>query len=462
MNAELERRIRERTAQVCVIGLGYVGLPLATEFAEAGYHVVGVDLDTTKIESLRAGTSYIPDVPSSRLAPLVQVGKLSATTDYQALDPSPDAVFICVPTPYTTLKVPDLSYITEAARAIAAALRPGQLVVLESTTYPGTTEELVLPILEGAGDLMHERDFFLAFSPERIDPGHSHYDIGTVTKVVGGAGPEGGRLALLLFESVAPGKVHAVSSARAAEMAKLLENTFRSVNIALVNELAMLAERMGLDIWEVIDAASTKPFGFMPFYPGPGVGGHCIPVDPFYLSWKAREFDFYTRFVELAAETNDNMPFHTVDLIARALDSHQRSVNGSRILALGVAFKRDVDDARNSPSQRVIELLRTRGADVRYHDPHVPVFRVSGTVFGKNGSTDLRSVPLSDEELGEADAVVVLVAHSAIDFTRVARGAQILVDTTGATRQSSRADIWRLGAPAPSGEAGRRAGVATP
>jgi UDP-N-acetyl-D-glucosamine dehydrogenase len=450
MSTELETRIRNRTAQVCVIGLGYVGLPLATEFAEAGYHVIGVDLDSAKIESVCAGVSYIPDVPSSRIAPLVQVGKLTASTDYQSIDPSPDAVFICVPTPYTTLKVPDLSYITEAANSIAAALRPGQLVVLESTTYPGTTEELVLPILEGAGDLLHERDFFLAFSPERIDPGHSHYDMGTVPKVVGGAGPEGMRLAALLFESVAPGKVHAVSSARAAEMAKLLENTFRSVNIALVNELAMLAERMGLDIWEVIDAASTKPFGFMPFYPGPGVGGHCIPVDPFYLSWKAREFDFYTRFVELAAETNDNMPFHTVDLIARALDNHCLSTKGARILVLGAAFKRDVDDARNSPSRRVVELLRTRGADVRYHDPHVPVFRVSGTVFGKNGFTDLRSVPLLDEELSESDAVVVLVAHSAIDFEQVACKAKILVDATGATRLTSRTDIWRLGAPAPA------------
>jgi UDP-N-acetyl-D-glucosamine dehydrogenase len=401
--------------------------------------------------------SYIPDVPSDRIAPLVQVGKLAATTDYQSLDPSPDAIFICVPTPYTTLKVPDLTYITEAARAIAAALRPGQLVVLESTTYPGTTEELVLPILEGAGDLVHERDFFLAFSPERIDPGQSHYDIGTVTKVVGGAGAQGGRLASLLFESVAPGKVHSVSSARTAEMAKLLENTFRSVNIALVNELAMLAERMGMDIWEVIDAASTKPFGFMPFYPGAGVGGHCIPVDPFYLSWKAREFDFYTRFVELAAETNDNMPFHTVDLIARALDSHTLPTKSSRILVLGAAFKRDVEDARNSPSQRVIELLRTRGADVRYHDPHVPVFRVSGTVFGKNGSTELRSVPLSDEEIDEADAVVILVAHGAIDFDRVARRAKVLVDTTAITRRSPRRDIWRLGAPAPTGPDGRHA-----
>jgi UDP-N-acetyl-D-glucosamine dehydrogenase len=434
MKTELEARIRDHTAQVCVIGLGYVGLPLAAEFAEAGYHVIGVDVDAPKVEAIRAGRSYIPDVSSSRIGPLVQVGKLSATVDYQSIDPAPDAVFICVPTPYTALKVPDLSYITQAAETIASGLQRGQLVVLESTTYPGTTEELVLPILEGAGDLVHERDFFLAFSPERIDPGQAHYDIGTVPKVVGGAGPEGLRMAALLFDAVAPGKVHEVSSARTAEMAKLLENTFRSVNIALVNELAMLAERMGIDIWEVIDAASTKPFGFMPFYPGPGVGGHCIPVDPFYLSWKAREFDFYTRFVELAAEINDNMPFHTVQLVERALDSHGLSTRGAKVLVLGVAFKRDIDDARNSPARRVVEMLRTLGAEVCYHDPHIPSFKVAGMVFGKDGHTDLHSVPLTDDLLKDVDVVVILAAHRAIDFARVAGCARILVDATGATR----------------------------
>jgi UDP-N-acetyl-D-glucosamine dehydrogenase len=450
MNNELERRIQERYAQICVIGLGYVGLPLAAEFAEAGFRVTGVDLDLRKVDAIRAGQSYIPDVPASRILPLVKDERLTATTEYLAIDPPPDAVFICVPTPYTALKVPDLSYITQAAETIAGGLQPGQIVVLESTTYPGTTEEMVLPILEGAGDLLHERDFYLAFSPERIDPGQAHYDIGTVPKVVGGVGPEGGRLAAMLFETVAPGKVHMVSSARTAEMAKLLENTFRSVNIALVNELAMLAERMGMDIWEVIDAASTKPFGFMPFYPGPGVGGHCIPVDPFYLSWKAREFDFYTRFVELAAEINDNMPFHTVQLVEQALDCHRLSTRGARVLVLGVAFKRDIDDWRNSPARRVIEALRTKGAIVSYHDPHVPLFTVAGTVFGKNGDTKLASVPLSDEALGESDVVVILVDHRAIDFTRVACRAKILVDATASTRASGRTDIWRLGAAAPS------------
>jgi UDP-N-acetyl-D-glucosamine dehydrogenase len=447
---ELESRIRTRTARICVIGLGYVGLPLAIEFGEAGFPVTGVDLDARKIHSLRDGLSYIPDVSSSRIAALTGQGALDWVVDYQSIDPSPDAILICVQTPYTALKVPDVSFITRAAESIAARLRPGQLVVLESTTYPGTTEEHVLPLLSGAADLLHERDFFLAFSPERIDPGHAHYDIGTVPKVVGGAGPRGRDLAALLFETIAPGKVHTVSSARAAEMAKLLENTFRSVNIALVNELALLAERMGIDIWEVIQAASTKPFGFMPFYPGPGVGGHCIPVDPFYLSWKAREFDFYTRFVELAAEINDNMPFHTAGLVDRALDSHGFATRKSSVLLLGVAFKRDIDDARNSPARRVAELLQARGASISYHDPHVPTFTIDATLFAGNGARTLSSVCLTQEALREATAVVILTPHASIDFAMVVDEARILIDATGVTREYGRGDIWRLGAPAPT------------
>jgi UDP-N-acetyl-D-glucosamine dehydrogenase len=447
---DLETKIRERTAHVCVIGLGYVGLPLATEFAEAGYLVAGIDLDERKIEELQAGRSYIGDVSSDRISTLVAGGQLTAGTRYESLPESPDAIFICVPTPYTALKVPDVSYITRAAETIAAGLRADQIVILESTTYPGTTEELVLPILERAGDLAHERDFFLAFSPERIDPGDTHYDIGTVAKVVGGAGPRAGALAKLLFEAIAPGKVHSVSSPRAAEMAKLLENTFRSVNIALVNELALLAERMGIDIWEVIEAASTKPFGFMPFYPGAGVGGHCIPVDPFYLSWKAREFDFYTRFVELSAEINDNMPFHTAEMVARALDAAGQSTRDARVLVLGVAFKRNVDDARNSPARRVVELLRAKGAEVAYHDPHVPSFNVATTLFGNRSEIVLQSRPLTAETLRGADVVVILTPHRAIDMELVAREARLLVDTTSATRGSDRPDIWRLGAPSPA------------
>jgi UDP-N-acetyl-D-glucosamine dehydrogenase len=447
---DLETRIHDRSARICVIGLGYVGLPLAVEFAEAGYYVSGVDLDARKVACLSEGRSYIEDVPSTRIAPLVGAGRLCATTQYAAIAPAPDAVFICVQTPYTALKVPDVSYITAAAETIGDRLQPGQLVVLESTTYPGTTEDLVLPILERRSGLRHGDDFFVAFSPERIDPGDTHYDIGTVPKVVGGVGARATALARALFETVAPGAVHTVSSTAAAEMAKLLENTFRSVNIALVNELALLCERMGIDIWEVIAAASTKPFGFMPFYPGPGVGGHCIPVDPFYLSWKARGYDFYTRFVELSAEINESMPFHTVELIARALDAHGRATRGARVLVIGVAFKRNVDDARNSPAQRVIELLRDRGALVSYHDPHIPHIAVAEMLFRGEQTVTLHSIPLDAEALRAADAVAILTAHAVVDFSLVARHARVLVDATNATRGIERRDVWRLGAPYPT------------
>jgi UDP-N-acetyl-D-glucosamine dehydrogenase len=446
---DLEARIHDRSARICVIGLGYVGLPLAVEFAEAGYLVVGVDLDTQKVTCLADGQSYIADVPSERVAPLVASGRLHATTHYETVDPAPDAVFICVQTPYTALKVPDVSYITAAAETIGDRLQPGQLVVLESTTYPGTTEDLVLPILERRSGLRHGEDFHVAFSPERIDPGDTHYDIGTVPKVVGGVGARAGKLAAALFETVAPGAVHTVSSTGAAEMAKLLENTFRSVNIALVNELALLCERMGIDIWEVIAAASTKPFGFMPFYPGPGVGGHCIPVDPFYLSWKARGYDFYTRFVELSAEINDNMPFHIVELVNRALDAHGHTMRGAHVLLIGVAFKRNVDDARNSPAQRVIELLRDRGADVSYHDPFIPRFTVAETLFDADRTITLRSAMLDERTLRAADVVVIVTPHAVVDFDLIARHARVLVDATNATGGVGRRDIWRLGAPYP-------------
>jgi UDP-N-acetyl-D-glucosamine dehydrogenase len=450
MDHDLEQRIARRTAHICVLGLGYVGLPLAVEFAEAGYQVTGVDLDRRKVAALENGQAYIADVAAERIAPLVVAGRLRATTEYASVSPPPDAIFICVPTPYTAHKVPDVSYVTRAAETIAHHLTRGQLIVLESTTYPGTTEELVLPILRDTSGLVHDEDFFLAFSPERIDPGQSHQDLGVIPKVVGGAGPRAIRLAMLLFDTVAPGKVHQVSSARTAEMVKLLENTFRSVNIALVNELAQLTERMGIDIWEVIEAASTKPFGFMPFYPGPGVGGHCIPVDPFYLSWKAREYDFYTRFVELAAEINDDMPFHTANLVRRALGQRGLALPGARILIIGVAFKRDVDDARNSPARRVVELLSGDGASVMFHDPHIATFTVASTPFGATGTVQLHSVPLSAAALREADAVIILTAHSAVDFALVTREARILIDTTPVTRLAGRSDVWRLGAPPPA------------
>src|ERR671930_1257421 len=386
--ATLEERIIARDATIAVLGLGYVGLPLAVEFAESGFTVSGVDLDAQKVATLNAGGSYVADVPAERVAPLVRRGRLRAVTDYaQACRPGgngrrPDVIFICVPTPYTGAKVPDLSYIEAAARSIAAHLVPEQLVVLESTTYPGTTEELVQPLLERSG-LSADRDFYLAFSPERINPGDRHFGVHNTPKVVGGTRPAATHLAKALFEAAFPSGVFAVSSPRAAEMTKLLENTFRPVNIALVNELALLAERMGVDIWEVIDAAAKKPFGYMRFTPGQGVGGHCIPVDPFYLSWKAREYDFYTRFIEHAAAINDGMPFHLYDLTARALNRAGKTMRDARVLVLGVAFKPDVGDYRNSPARRFIELLREQGARVRYHDPHVPHFPMACQVFAQ-------------------------------------------------------------------------------
>ncbi len=452
--SSLEQRIERREATIAVLGLGYVGLPLAVEFAEGGFAVTGVDLDRAKVETLNGGGSYVGDVAADRVAPLVARGRLSATTDYGSLDEPPDVVFICVPTPYTTAKVPDLSYIEASTRAIAARLRPEQLIVLESTTYPGTTEELVLPLLEKSG-LSAGRDFYLAFSPERINPGDHVYGVHNTPKVVGGTRPEAGRLAKLVFEAASPSGVFTVSSPRAAEMAKLLENTFRSVNIALVNELALLAERMDVDIWEVIDAASTKPFGFMRFTPGPGVGGHCIPVDPFYLSWKAREYDFYTRFIENAAAINDSMPFHLYDLTVEALNARGVAVPNARVLVLGVAFKPNVDDYRNSPARRYIELLRDHGADVRYHDPHVPVFPVAGHVFAQEtGGDALRSVPLTEQELRDCDAAAIVIGHGGIDYGWVAACAPLVVDAINATGGrggdgTTISTIYRLGAPRP-------------
>ena len=449
--AMLEQRIAAHDATIAVIGLGYVGLPLAVEFAESDFRVTGVDLDQRKIAALNGGSSYVADVRGERVAALVASDHLRAVADYSAIDPPPDVVFICVPTPYTGAKVPDLSFIEAAARSIAARLVPDQLIVLESTTYPGTTEELVQPLLEESG-LRAATDFHLAFSPERINPGDKHFGVHNTPKVVGGATPEASRLARLLFEAASPSGVFTVSSPRAAEMAKLLENTFRAVNIALVNELALLAERMGVDIWEVIDAASTKPFGFMRFTPGPGVGGHCIPVDPFYLSWKAREYDFYTRFIEHAAAINDAMPFHLYDIVAAALNERGMAVSRSRVLVLGVAFKPDVDDFRNSPARRFIELLRENGADTRYHDPYVPVFPVAGHLFAPESDDDaLRSAPLTEEELRASDAVVIVIGHSGIDYNWVAEHAPLVVDAINATRgcTATPGKIRRLGAPKP-------------
>jgi UDP-N-acetyl-D-glucosamine dehydrogenase len=434
---------------VAIIGLGYVGLPLAAAFGHAGIPVIGIDLDELKIHSLDQGRSYIPDVPTAQIAELVSRRLLRATTDYDALREA-DSIFICVPTPFDANKAPDLTAVKHAAEGIAPRLRRGQMIVLQSTTYPGTTEEVVLPILEKSG-LKAGVDFDLAFSPERIDPGNKQFTAVNTPKVVGGLDERSTQRAAALLRSIgAP--VEIVSSTRAAEMTKLLENIFRSVNIALVNEMALLCERMGIDIWEVVRAASTKPFGFMPFTPGAGVGGHCIPIDPLYLSWKAHEFDFHTNFIDLAAQVNQSMPYHVVDLAAHGLERQGKSLYGAKVLVLGVAFKHDIDDARESPAERVIELLMLRGASVEYHDPFIPRFHVGGNVFHRE-LLWLESVPLSDETLARFDCTVIVTGHRAVDYRRVVDKSKLVIDSCNATAQvvHGRKKTVRLGAPITAG-----------
>lgn len=445
MYQHLLTKIKDKSVKVGVIGLGYVGLPLAVGLAKCGYGVVGLDASQAKVGSLNQGISYIPDVSTSIVTNLIQAKTLTATTDYNALR-EVDVIFICVPTPFDPMKAPDLTYVRQAALGIAPRLRAGQLIVLQSTTYPGTTEEVVQPILEAAS-LVAGKDFFLAFSPERIDPGRTDYTVENTPKVVGGINQESAVLAGELLSHLTP-QIHTVSSPRAAEMTKLLENIFRSVNIALVNELAVLSERMGIDFWEVIEAAKTKPFGFMPFYPSPGVGGHCIPVDPYYLSWKAREYDFYTRFIELAAEVNGDMPYHTVQLVSRVLNLQDKTLRQAQVLILGVAFKPNIDDARNSPAERVIELLVREGARVSYHDPYVPRFSVGGDIVLKNKLT-FESIPLTSEALSQADCTLVVTGHRQFDYKWIVNEAQVVVDTVNATRHvtENRHKIARLGAP---------------
>jgi UDP-N-acetyl-D-glucosamine dehydrogenase len=445
MYNHLLSKIKAKSARVGVIGLGYVGLPLATGLARRGYTVTGLDASQAKVTALSQGQSYIPDVPAADVAALVKANFLTATTDYNALGEI-DIVFICVPTPFDAMKAPDLTFVRQAAAGIAPRLHAGQLIVLQSTTYPGTTEEVVQPILEETG-LVAGQDFFLAFSPERIDPGRVDYTVENTPKVIGGINPESAALASELLAHLTP-HIHIVSSPRAAEMTKLLENIFRSVNIALVNELAVLSERMGIDFWEVIEAAKTKPFGFMPFYPSAGVGGHCIPVDPYYLSWKAREYDFYTRFIELAAEVNGAMPYHTVQLIGRVLNQAGKSLRNANILVLGVAFKPNIDDARNSPAERVIELLIREGANVSYHDPYVPQFTVGGDIVLKDKLT-FSSVPLTAETLAQADCTIIVTGHNQFDYNWVVNETALVVDTVNATRHilENRHKIVRLGAP---------------
>ena len=424
---------RSRRSVVGIVGLGYVGLPLAATFAEAGFAVVGFDVDRAKIDELRAGRSYIRHISPERLAPLLRAEPprpggpaFHPTTDYSLLGEC-DAILICVPTPLTEHREPDLSYVTGTAETIARYLRRDQLVVLESTTYPGTTDEVVRGILERNG-LRVGVDFYLAFSPEREDPNNAQYTTRTIPKLIGGCTPHCGAAAVALYGAVME-RIVPVSSARVAEAAKLLENIYRSVNIALVNELKVLFDRMGIDVWEVIDAAATKPFGFTPFQPGPGLGGHCIPIDPFYLTWKARQYDLTTRFIELAGEINHAMPAFVVEKLMDALNDRQRSLNGARVLVLGVAYKRDLDDMRESPALKIIDLLLKKGAEVVYHDPYVPVLKRS-----RHYDFNLRSVPLTREELQRADAVLVATDHTAVDYHFIVEAAALVVDTRNATR----------------------------
>lgn len=440
----LAEKIQQRTARIAVIGIGYVGLPLAVAFAETGFSTVGYDLDTRKVASINRGESYIPDVESDLVTKLIGQATLRASTDAAVLSDA-DVIFICVPTPFDRMKAPDLGMIRSASESIATHLHRGQMVILQSTTYPGTTEEFVLPILETSG-LKAGHDFYLAFSPERIDPGNKEWSARNMPKVLGGLTPRSTELAHALLSTLTS-SVHLVSSPRAAEMTKLLENIFRSVNIALVNELALLCERMDINIWEVIDAAKTKPFGFMPFYPSAGVGGHCIPVDPYYLSWKAREYDFYTKFIELAAEVNQSMPFHVVSLITDAVNRDGKGLDGANVLVLGVAFKRDIDDARNSPAERVIELLISRRARVSYHDPYVPQFHIGDNVFHRAPRV-LDNTPLTPETVAAADVVVIVSGHRNVDYAMVLANAKRVVDTTSVTAVMPNNDrVVRLGAP---------------
>jgi UDP-N-acetyl-D-glucosamine dehydrogenase len=430
---DLERKIRDRSAQLGVIGLGYVGLPLAVEMAQKGFRVTGIDIDGSKVESVNAGISYILDVPNESLRAAVDNRTIRATQSFAAVE-SLDTISICVPTPLRKTKDPDLSYILAAVEAVHNHLRPGKLIILESTTYPGTTREIVLPIL-GKSGLKAGRDFFLAFSPERVDPGNKAFTTRNIPKVIGGITPRCTALASLLYQQFLDCTVP-VSSPESAEMVKLLENTFRSVNIALANEMARMCRKFGINVWEVIDAAKTKPFGFMPFYPGPGLGGHCIPVDPYYLAWKAKMNGFEPRLIELAAVINNEMPAFTINWIADALNKNKKSLNGSHILALGIAYKRDTNDTRESPSLDVVKGLQEKGAIVSYSDPHVP--------FIKLEDKKMKSTSITPEVLNSMDCAVILTDHSAFNYSMISEHAKLILDCRSALRGYSGSNVMRL------------------
>ena len=441
---EIISLITNKQAKIGVIGLGYVGLPLVVEFGVNGFKGYGFEVDSHKANQINEGTSYIGDVPSDRVKKLVDEKLLQATTDFQHLREC-DAIIICVPTPLRKTKEPDVSYILAAAEQIQKNLRRGQLIILESTTYPGTTNEVLLPMFEETG-LKLDEDFLLAFSPERVDPGNPQFLTHNIPKVVGGVTPDSTEVAAHLYSQIVK-DVHAVTSARVAEAAKLLENTFRAVNIGMANEMARLCYALNIDTWEVIRAAATKPFGFMAFYPGPGIGGHCIPLDPHYLSWKARQHGFDSRFISLAEEVNSRMPEHVVQLVADGLNDDSKSMKGSTVLLLGVAYKKDIDDVRESPALSIIDRLRAKGADVRYHDPFVSEVRFDDA-HTESAGEPLSSIALTDEALNSADCVIIVTDHSTIDYKRVCSLAPLVVDTrnalNGEMRQKSSARIIRL------------------
>ena len=429
---EFVERVSSRSITIAVIGLGYVGLPLILGFHSRGFKLLGVDIDQGKIDALAAGESYIKHIPSSRISNLTADGRFEATTDFSRLSKA-DAILICVPTPLTRHLEPDMAYIVSTAEAMAPYLKSGHLIVLESTTYPGTTRDLLLPILEEGSGLKANQDFYIAYSPEREDPGNPEFEAQTIPKVVGAAVPEAMEMAKAVYSTLVP-KVIPVSSPDVAEAVKLTENIFRAVNIALVNELKVIYAEMGIDVWEVIEAAKTKPFGFMPFYPGPGLGGHCIPIDPFYLTWKAREFGMSTRFIELAGEINRNMPLHVVNALRDALSEHQqKALRGARVLISGIAYKKNVDDMRESPSLTLIELMEERGASVDYHDPFIPEIPKTREHASLAGRT---SQPLDAEQLKSYDAVLIATDHDDVDYDLIVAQAPLVIDTRNACARS--------------------------
>lgn len=435
LKEQLLEKINKKTAKVGVVGLGYVGLPLAVEKASAGYETIGFDVQEKKVKSVNEGQNYIGDVVDEKLKKLVKDGTLRATTDFSFVK-DVDTICICVPTPLDLYKQPDLSYVVSSTKSVAQYLHKGMLVILESTTYPGTTEEVLKPILEESG-LKCGKDFFLAFSPERVDPGNKEYNTKNTPKVVGGCTEECTEVAAALYRNILEGDIHTVSSPAVAEMEKILENTFRNINIGLANEMAILCNRMGIDVWEVIDAAKTKPYGFMPFYPGPGLGGHCIPLDPFYLEWKAKEYDYHTRLIETSGEINDSMPEFVLDNVMKILNKNKKALNGAKVLLMGVAYKNDIDDYRESPAFKVIELLEKNGADLMVNDPYCPVSKYKDKTYH---SVDWKEV------IDESDIVIITTNHSCYDYESIVSRAKAVYDTRNATKDviNNREKIYKL------------------